>query len=725
MNLVSFLKLLYSKLLYIILIPLVFGLITYLITKDLPERYTSTATLFTGITSNTGLEMLGTRIDNVQTLNEYNNVLSIIKSRSLAEETGLRLLAQHLMQDGPSGLVINEEAYTELMEETPADVKRLVIKGDMEKSYHNLKHNVTHDKNGYLYKLLNEDHPHYSVEGISKLSAERIGASDLIKLSYDSDDPAIAYNTIKFATEIFNNKYIVLKKNQSSNAIAYFQRKLRELAAQLQTAEQKLLEYNIANNIINYDEQTEQITTQQEKIELRLQDVKMEFEASGAVIQKLEDEIEARYKINFQNRQIFDIRKQLVKANNEIAQLQVYSDAENPNKMQDLILLRANLERRLKNNIDSIYAIDSKTYGLDFQRMMSEWLTAITNYESNSAYYKSMLIRHREFMSQYKELAPVGATIKRYEREINVIENEYLNVLNNLNVALQKEQNMEMVTDMKMMDEATLPLIPNPSRYPLYILIVMLFSLIFYLAALLIIEILDMRIKTTGNLQNLTELEVLGAYCPETTNFPPAAEHINKRTAVFIFEKIRELASSSAQPMVIQILSVWDQAGKVDVANMIYKELKERSWNVKIFNFAAVASADKESGVMEDPSDPYSLSFRYRNSDSYDQLFSYLRTKPEVIISILPSISHGIDNSVIIKTADLSIVAFDSLLTWHEAESLHINKLKQLIGVNLYPVLTNGRVEYLEDMYGDIPKDRSYIRKQLKKLLTRFAGRSK
>lgn len=725
MNLVSFIKLLYSKLLYIILIPLVFGFLTYLITKDLPERYTSTATLFTGITSNTGLEMLGTRIDNVQTLNEYNNVLSIIKSRSLAEETGLRLLAQHLMQDGPSGLIINEEAYNELMEETPADVKRLVIKGDMEKSYHNLKHNVTHDKNGYLYKLLNEDHPHYSVEGISKLSAERIGASDLIKLSYDSDDPAIAYNTIKFATEIFNNKYIVLKKNQSSNAIAYFQRKLRELAAQLQTAEQKLLEYNIANNIINYDEQTEQITTQQEKIELRLQDVKMEFEAAGAVIQKLEDEIEARYKINLQNRQIFDIRKQLVKANNEIAQLQVYEDAENPNKMQDLILQRAQLERRLKNNVDSIYLIDSKTYGLDFQRMMSEWLTAITNYESNAAYYKSMLERHREFMSQYKELAPVGATIKRYEREINVIENEYLNVLNNLNVALQKEQNMEMVTDMKMMDEATLPLIPNPSRYPLYILIVMLFSLIFYIAALLIIEILDMRIKTTSNLQNLTELDVLGAYCPETENYPPAAEHINKRTAVFIFEKIRELASSSSQPMVIQILSIWDQAGKVDVANMIYKELKERSWNVKIFNFAAVASADKESGVMEDPSDPYSLTYRYRNSDSYDQLFSYLRTKPEVIISILPSISHGIDNSVIIKTSDLSIVAFDSLLTWHEAESLHINKLKQLIGENIYPVLTNGRVEYLEDMYGEVPKDRSYVRKKLKKFLTRFAGRSK
>lgn len=724
MNLVKILKLLYSKLTYIIIIPLVFGFLTFLITRNLPERYTSTATLFTGITSNTGLEMLGTRIDNVQTLNEYNNILSILKSRSLAEETGLRLLAQHLMQEGPNGLIINDEAYSELMEDTPEDVKRLIVKGDMEKSYHNLRYNVTHDKNGFLYKLLNDDHPHYSVEAINKLNSERIGASDLIKISYDSDDPAIAYNTIKFATEIFNNKYIVLKKNQSSNAIAYFQRKLRELSAQLQAAEQKLLEYNIANNIINFDEQTEQFTTQQEKIELRLQDVKMEYEASGAVIKKLEDEIEARYKINLQNKQIIEIRRQLGNMNNEIAQVQVYDEAAGPQKLQQLILRRAQLERKLQNSIDSTYTTDSKTQGVEFQRMMAEWLTAITNYESNAAYYKSMLERHREFMSQYKELAPVGATIKRYEREINVIENEYLNVLNNLNIALQKDQNMEMVTDMKMMDEATLPLIPNKSRHLLYILIVSIFSLIFYIAALLAIEILDMRIKTPSNLARLSEMEVLGALCSPITNYKAAADHINKRTSVFIFEKIRELASSSQRPMIIQIVSIWDQAGKVETANYIASELKERDWNVKIFNFAAVASNNGETTLNDDPSNPYSLTYRYRNSDTYEELFSYLRTNPEVIISILPAVSNGIDNSVIIKTADMSLVVFDGMLTWHEAESMHLTKLKTLIGSAFFTVLTNGKVEYMEDMFGEIPKDRSVFRKKVKKALTRFAGRS-
>lgn len=43
---------------------------------------------------------------------------------------------------------------------------------------------------------------------------------------------------------------------------------------------------NIDNVIINYYEQTEQITTNR-KIEIRLQEVKMEYKASNAVLAKL------------------------------------------------------------------------------------------------------------------------------------------------------------------------------------------------------------------------------------------------------------------------------------------------------------------------------------------------------------------------------------------------------------------------------------------------------
>lgn len=723
MNLVSITKLLYSKLTYILIIPVLFGAITFLITRDLPDQFTSTATLFTGITSNTGLEMMGTRIDNVQTLNEYNNVLSIIKSRSLAEETGLRLLAQHLTQQTPNSLIINEEAFNDLLGEVPENVKKLIVKDDLEKSYQNLKYNVTHDKHGFLYQLLNSKNPYYSVESINKLNAERIGASDLIKLTYTSYDPAIAYNTIKIVTKIFNTRYISIKKNQSSNAIAYFQNKLKEVALQLQEAEQKLLDYNISNNIINYNEQTEQITTQQEKLELRMQDVLMEYEAASAIVSKLENEIQSRYKINLQNQAIIDIRRKITQSNNRIAQLQVYNEDAKLNNLQQLLLNKSELERTLQNKIDSIYVIDSKTFGLDFQQMMIEWINAIINYESNAAYYKSIKNRHLEFMSQYKFLAPIGATIKRYEREINIIEAEYLNIQNNLSIALQKEQNMALVTDMKMMDEASLPLLPNPSKNILYVLIVSIFSLIFYIATLLTIEILDLRIKSPSKLKFLSSLEVIGAYSSETTGeLSYAAKKTNKRSSIYIYEKIRQIEQVRNQPIIVQIISIWDKAGKSEIANLIAQELKLRGWNTKIFNFAAEASLYSFESESNTSTDHNAYFLNINKSNSYRELFNYFTVKPDVIFSILPAVNHGIDNTVLIKTADINIIVFDSLLTWNDADELHLSKIKKLIPDNIFAVLTNGRVEYLVDMFGEIPKNRSYLRKKLKKYLSRFVG---
>lgn len=71
----------------------------------------------------------------------------------------------------------------------------------------------------------------------------------------------------------------------------------------------------------------------------------------------------------------------------------------------------------------------------------------------------------------------------------------------------------------------------------------------------------------------------------------------------------------------------------------------------------------------------------------------------------------------------MSLVVFDGMLTWHEAETMHLTKLKALIGKSFFTLLTNGKVEYMEDMFGEIPKDRSAFRKKMKQLLTRFAGR--
>ena len=308
-----------GKIKYLIILPLTIGILTFFLTKNLPNQFSTETSIYTGITSNSGLDVGAQRVDKLITQNEYNNVLSILKSESLFEEVGLKLLTQHLMLDKPKKDIISEKAFNELKKNVPEKVRKLIVKGNYEKSYNNLKNSITQDDKNFIYRLLNYDNPYYSINALSRLKVEQVNSSDLIKLSYETDDAGICFNTVKIAAEVFIRNYGQIKKNQKSSAVKYFQNKLDEIGNKLNTAEGELLNFNVSNDVINYYEQTKQVTTQHEEIEIRLQEVRMNFEASTAVLKKLETEISKRFSINLKNIEVLNIRNQLVSCNNDIA----------------------------------------------------------------------------------------------------------------------------------------------------------------------------------------------------------------------------------------------------------------------------------------------------------------------------------------------------------------------------------------------------------------------
>jgi len=721
MNVIKFIKILIQKFKYIVILPIIVGGIVFYLTKDMPVSYESEATIFTGITSNSGLEVVATRVDNIATQNEYNNVLTILKSDLLFEEISLYLLTQHLMLPKAKKDIISEKAYNQLKENTPDKVKKLIVKGDIEKNHSKLKAYIQQDEKNYIYHLINYSNPYYGINSISRLKVERLNSSDLIKLTYESDDAGIAFNTVKFASEIFIKQYSLLKSNQSSSAVAYFQQQLAEASKKLEEAENRLLAFNTDNTIINYYEQTEQVTTQQEKIEIRLQEVKMECEAAEAVLVKLEKEVELRLKINLRNKEVFGIREQLVDYNLQITRAEG-DDRIDKSKVNQLKSIRTSIEKKLENKIDSINLYENKSQGIESQKILGEWLDAVKNYESYSALYKSMKERQIEFMKQFKKYAPLGATIKRIEREIDVDEREYLNILNQLGLAKQKQQNTDMVSNMKIMDEPKFPINSIPSKNKLYVIIAALFSVIFYILGLFIIELLDSRIKTPTLLKKLTGLDVIGAFCTYENKKFINTEKITEKAAMFIFEKIKLLSTEKEKPFVIQILSNWTGAGKSFVTGIIDSEIQKHGYTTHLLNFddtTQLNDSDIKFESVEGVKEP-KLNNRISMFDSYSTLIADKKINADFIISTIPSISNGIDNSVFIKTADINLFVVDANTTWVEADNYNLDKLKQLIQNNFYAVLTKSVPDNLEEMYGEIPKKRSIIRVFIKKILKRL-----
>jgi succinoglycan biosynthesis transport protein ExoP len=718
MTIIRFVEILMSKIKYLVILPLLAGVLTFILTRDLPVKYAAETSIFTGITSNTGLEVSATRVDKIVTQNEYNNVLTILKSESVYEEIALRLLAQHLTLNKPKKEIISEVAFEDLENNAPAEVKNLVVINNYERTYQNLKNYIKADQKNFLYNILNYENQYYSYKALSTIKVEQINSSDIIQLSYESDDPGISYNTLKIAAKVFISNYGLLKKNQKSSAVKYFQDKLDEVSKKLNNAEDELLRFNTSNNIINYYEQTKQITTQHEEIELRLQDAKMKNESSVAVLNKIETEIKKRYSINFRNIEILNIRKKLVDCNTEIAQLEIQKKDNGQDVSINLLYKnRIVLEKKLENCIDSIYNFKSNSEGIESRKILDNWLDAVKDLESTTAIYKSMQIRQLEFQIQFKRYAPLGSTTKRIEREINVYESEYLEILNDLNAALQNEQNTDMISNMRITDEAKFPINAIPSKKKLYVLISVLFTLIFYILGVFCVELMDHRIKTPSKIKLLTGLDFLGAFC--LINPPKSKSNIDlqiqHKAELFIFEKIRSISLKEKKPFIIQVLSIWEDAEKSKIAEILNREIETKGFKSKVIETKSMVSND----YLKNSDEPNLYNFYKANE--YNSLLSDEDKKNDYIIIIIPAIAFGIDNPVLLQNVDMSLIVFDSDLTWTKADNFNVEKIKKLIPINLYSVLSNALPENLEEIYGEIPKKRSKFRILVKKILKRIS----
>jgi uncharacterized protein involved in exopolysaccharide biosynthesis len=702
-----------KKFIYIITIPLVVGGIVFFLTKDMPSLYESEASVFTGVTSNSGLSVEVARVDNFAAQNEYNNMLTILNSKSLKEEVALRLLTQHLMLDKPQKEIISEEYFNKLKETVPADVKKLIVKGNPEKSYQNLIGYIKQDESNYIYKLLNHWHPHYSINALSTAKSSRLTTSDVIKIQYSSNDAGVCYNTVKLIADVFIDKYSGIKNSQSSSTVEYFEVKLQEAAKKLEESEDKLLKFNVSNDIINYEEQTKQITTQLEKIELTLQESKMAFQASQAVLSKIENEVKSRLKINLRSKNVLSIRQDLVTVNNEIAKREIDPERANPEDLVRLKQQRNNLEEKLETKIDSMYVFESNSQGMETFKLLDQWIETVKDYEQSNAKFKSMQIRRVEFMSEFKRFAPLGANLQRNIREIEVNENEYLNTLHHLGMARQKLKNTDMVSNMKIMDAPKMPITSLPSKRKLYIIIAALFSLIFYVLIIFIVELMDHSIRNPQRLKQVTELDVPAAFCVHNNKKYINTELISEKAAVYLIEKFYETKSDNS-PNVIQLLSFWSDKEKLFVADLIYKKFIEKGLSCEILNFSSDSGSEGESQQTIITPDLMKV------FTSYQQLIDEKGFNSDLYISVVGPISEGVQNVPILNTAGISFIVFNATDTWNDADGFNLNKVRKLIKHEIFAVLTYAQPDDLEVMYGEIPKKRSKLRKLVKKSLTKY-----
>lgn len=689
-----------SRFLYRIRYQLLFGtlIVTLLVayfTQFLPKNYTVNTTIYTGIVSSTSLDN-NENTSNYQIINNtFDNLISLLRSQSTLENVALHLFAKNMIYGNPdeNNMTITAKNFNKLQSLVPDEVKALIDKSSEDRTVENLKKYIEPSSNNFLYALLNSNHPHYSYDALRKVQVKRINNSDMIDLSFESDDPGITTNTVRLFRDELVDNYNRLRYKATDDVIAYFEAEVKKKQEQLKAKEDDLTNYNVRNNIINYDEQTKATAIALSNYEDRYELAMREYRAASNLLTSLEDQLRTRTKLFEANTDFLETLNDISTINGKITEIETFSTEEAQQNNPELEKYRKEL-REAEQKI-ALISTDMDKYkyskeGIAIDDMVSEWLKALIQKTKSESELKVLDTRKKEFEEKYAGFSPVGTEIKRRERDINVTENSYLELLHALNLAYLKKKNIQLTTaGLNTVTEPSFPLTPNKSKRLLLVIAAFLGSLIFITGYNLLIELIDRTVRDAERAERLTGMKISAAFSGRgQLRYRGYSKTWHRIAASYACSKLNPYLKP-AGTVCINLLSIEEKEGKSFVAKYMIEEWEKLGIQVKYLK------------AGEDfPLDATTLTAT-RMDEVYTQKNS---NETEILLIEYPAIQYNSLPAALINHADVNLLIINACRVWKNSDDKSLLYLKEISKIApIFVFLNNSNRENVEDFTGPLP----------------------
>jgi succinoglycan biosynthesis transport protein ExoP len=813
MKVIDLIRLLRKHFVLLLVSPLLLaGLVTYL-TKNPVFKYDSETSLYTGIASGSSVEM-DKSTNFFATNTAFDNLINIIKSRKTEEEVAIRLLSQHLLLAKFDHEYISEKSYNELKRITPAYIERLVSnntksskekkteiaqvsetpiiadslpenpsfsfnsinalnapsslpasidQATYEQTVKNLTDYMASSDTNFVYRLLNFEHPHYSIKAIATINVQRIGTSDLVKLKYESDDPGICRQTLALLTEVCITNYKSIKENRSDAVVKYFEFQLKQAASRLKIAEDKLLEFNKENNIINYYEQSKAVAVVKEDLDVEYNNKRIKLAGIKAAIKRLEEKLGIQQQIQLKNTNIIEKRNQLGELNYKITSAETFGlapNTENQN-LADLKAQATKLKDEIRSAVGELYSYSNSTEGLPVSTILNDWINNVIEAENLKAGIDVLGERIKEFQKQYSIYAPAGANIKRIEREISVSEQEFLEILHGLGLAKLKLQDNELSSNIKAVDPPFFPISPVPTKRKILIIVGAMLGFFIVLITIFILEYFDSSLKKPTKASSILKLPNLGV-------LPKILLKASKINLTFIVNRLLEISiqnielylkvsKSENSTKTILFFSTLNQEGKSVVMGNLAQRFKIQGKKVLVLNYTPQSDIlltkssteakskervslvsllfgypdtriDHESPFLQHPVDylneteylNYQIDENFYAVKDYTEILKLnnfqLSFIPDYVLIELPSILFNSYPMELISNSDLPILVCRSNRVWTDSDHGVLDILMNLTKQKTHFILNGIDPLVIESILGDLPRKRSWLRRTIKNI---------
>lgn len=691
-----------SRFIYRIRHQLVFGtlIITALVayfSQFLEKKYTVTTSIYTGITSNTGLDD-ETRPDWQAVNNTYDNLVNLTKSRGTLENVSLKLLALNLMHGDPEidNLYITANNYKKLIASVPEEILLLVDTTSLDKTVNLFKEYKYSDSRNYLHELFNGSSAFYSYNALSSIIIRRQGNSDLIEIAYTSTDPGITWNTVKLVSEELKYSYNNLRYQTANDIVNYYEEELKKLRVQLNKQENELTDYNVKNSVINYIEQTKAIAHSFADFENRYEETRRNYESSSSIIKNLEQYMDIRTKLVKSNEEFINTLAEVSRISGKITEIETFTSDEMLSKDQELVKYREELrdaEKKIGLITNNINSYKESKEGLAIEGLVQEWLNQTLIQAKAQADLKVLNERKNDFADQYKNYSPIGTRINQQEREIHVTEQSYLEVLHALNMAKMKQKNLQLTSsNLNTISDASYPLFSDKGKRFLLVVAAFIGSIIFIIGLNLVIELLDRTLRDAERARRLTGMNILGAFTGRNSQlkYRGFVKTCNRISAAYACNRLTPYIKKG-DTLCINILSLEEKEGKTFISRYFQESWEELGFNVKYLRVGQDIPIDASLFMAE-------------HIDKHIQLES----RPDILIVEYPSIQQYGVPSHLLGSSQVNLLVANACRVWKNSDTELVKYLRDITeGTALYLYLNNATREAVEDFTGQLPPQTS------------------
>ena len=725
MTFLHFLKLLSRNIIWLLLIPMILAASIYYFTRSEKKIYSSESTIYTGLAS--GYNLNGTaKADYYATSNAFDNLLSLIESRDTKQDVVIDLLAEHLTLKKHDPAVLTWGAYDELQKLIPDDFKSKIVKPTFLETRKALASFAGKADENVIYKLIYSENPYYSFDALKNIKAARISNSDLIKISYETSDPIICKRTLELLEETFIKKNRLLREGQTGSVVNYFETETKKAFAKLDSSELNFLNFNKNNDIINYYEQTKAVAGEREILYAQNHNLEMEKMAANSSLNKVNSSIEGRNNQVFYGQDIIKEREKLANIYNKVALSEIVNaDGSNKKQVDSLKSVAARTEASLKTTLDKLSVESMTPNGIPTKSVLDEWLKTTLAYEQSKAKLAVMDKRKKEFEEEYKKFAPLGAMLKKIERQISVSEQEYLELLHGLNMARLTQQNTELTSKLNIVDPPFLPLKPNASKRLVLVVVGFMVGFVLVLAFILANALINRTLLEPTRAKKTIDAPLLGIY-PLLNENPEFVKKANLR----LIQQFLSTVDAKAKPIVIGVLSNEKGEGKTTIINLLEQELGNLGYRV-------------EKQILLNNSTentPSYLPLTINNSDNkllglsrpinLDRALAEIETKAtetkDFVLIEFPALADIIIKPDLFPQLNYAVLLCRANRVWGRIDKEVLSIFTKTTGNKPVFVLNGVETDFAEEFIGEVPKKRTFLRTLIKRVVKfEFGNRKK